>query len=127
MNHFEVSGNITLHLFNGMFDDFPAEEIGAQYIFHDAFSPDANPDLWTGDVFKKIKQLGADNAVLSTYCAASKAQGALAWAGWKVAKTRGALGKREMIVAALNPERLNDHKRINEDHYARRYEEGDFD
>ncbi len=127
MNHFEITENLTLHLFYGMFEDFKSDNLQANYIFHDAFSPDANPDLWSGEVFQKLKQLSANDAMLSTYSAASSAQGALAWAGWKVAKTRGALGKREMILAALDADRLSDHKRINEERYAQRYEEGDFD
>ncbi len=125
-NRFYLSDKITLHLFYGMFDDFSPGRIEANYIFHDAFSPDANPDLWTGNVFKKLKNFSADDVILSTYSAASKAQGALAWAGWKVAKTKGALGKREMILAALNPDRLGDLKRVNEEHLAQRYDEGDF-
>lgn len=127
MNHVEISDNMSLHLFHGMFEDFPVKNIGAQYIFHDAFSPDVNPKLWTGDVFNTIASISAPDVILSTYCAASKVQGTLAWAGWKVAKTQGALGKREMILAALNAERLENHKRVNEEHYANRYEEGDFD
>jgi tRNA U34 5-methylaminomethyl-2-thiouridine-forming methyltransferase MnmC len=82
MNEFALTDNISLHLFNGMFEDFAAEKVNANYIFHDAFSPDKNPDLWSGKVFKKLKQFCADDVVLSTYSAASKAQGALAWAGW---------------------------------------------
>jgi tRNA U34 5-methylaminomethyl-2-thiouridine-forming methyltransferase MnmC len=131
MNHFALSKNISLHLFNGMFEDFKPDEEDAKvnYIFHDAFSPDVNPELWTGKVFKKIKNFSTDDAILSTYSASSKAQGALAWAGWKVTKARGALGKREMILAALDPDRLemDNLNRINEKRYARRYEEGDFE
>jgi len=126
MNTFSFFDNVSIYIFNWMFAEFPEENIGAQYIFHDAFSPDANPDLWTGDVFTKLKTLSADDVMLSTYCAASKAQGALAWAGWHVAKTQGALGKREMIVASLDPHNLSDLKRINEERYAHRYEKGDF-
>lgn len=128
MNHITLSEKISLHLFNGMFEDFQpdVENLNANYIFHDAFSPDVNPELWTGKVFKQIKDFSADDAILSTYSAASKAQGALAWTGWKVAKTQGALGKREMILASPSEKPLSDYKRINEDHYARRYEENDF-
>lgn len=127
MNHQVISENVTLHLFNGMFENFAPGETGANYIFHDAFSPDVNPELWTAEVFEKIKNHSSDDAILSTYCSASKVQGALASAGWKVAKTQGALGKREMILAALDADRLSDHKRINEEHYAQRYRVGDFD
>jgi tRNA U34 5-methylaminomethyl-2-thiouridine-forming methyltransferase MnmC len=127
MNEFSITSNITLHLFNGMFDKFNPNNLRADYIFHDAFSPDVNPELWTGDTFKKLANVSSEDAVLTTYCAASKAQGAMAWAGWKVAKTKGALGKREMIVASPSEEPLANFKRINEEHYAHRYEEGDFD
>lgn len=127
MNHFEVADNLTLHLFYGMFEDFTPQNVRANYIFHDAFSPDANPELWTGETFQKLGKFSAEDVILSTYSAASAAQGALAWAGWKIAKTQGALGKREMMLAALDADRLGSHKRINEERYAQRYEEGDFD
>ena len=126
MNHTDLSEHFSVHLFYGMFEDFRPGQINANYVFHDAFSPDANPELWTGETFKKIYTLCADNVLLSTYSAASIAQGALAWADWHVAKTKGALGKREMLLAAKNPERLGDLKRINEERYARRYAEDDF-
>lgn len=127
LNLFELSDKITLHLFYGMFGEFALPtEIKANYIFHDAFSPDANPDLWTGEVFKNLKNFSSDDVILSTYSAASEAQGAMAWAGWNVAKTKGALGKREMILASLNSDRLAGLKRVNEERLARRYEEGDF-
>ncbi|PAU94144.1 hypothetical protein CK503_07990 [Aliifodinibius salipaludis] len=127
MNKFSLTPNITLHLFHGMFEDFSPDNLQADYIFHDAFSPDVNPELWTGDTFKRLAGFSHDEAMLTTYCAASKAQGAMAWARWKVAKTQGALGKREMIVASPSEEPLSNFERINEEHYANRYGEGDFD
>jgi tRNA U34 5-methylaminomethyl-2-thiouridine-forming methyltransferase MnmC len=125
-NHFTLLDNINVHLFNGFFSDFNPDPVGADYIFHDAFSPDTNPDLWTGEVFKTLARHSHPNAILSTYCAASKVQGAMAWAGWKVAKTQGALGKREMIVASLNEEPIAHLERVNEKRLVRRYEEEDF-
>ena len=127
MNHYEPVDGISVHLFFGMFDDFPEESIAANYVFHDAFSPDVNPDLWTGEVFKKIAKLSADDVILSTYCAASAAKGAMAWAGWQLARAQGALGKREMTLAALDAERLGDRKSVNGERLAERYEAGDFD
>lgn len=126
MNHFDLPGGISVHLFYGPFKIFNPGGLDADYIFHDAFSPDVNGELWTGDFFNKIKYYSGDNVIMSTYCAASKARGAMAWAGWKVARSQGALGKREMSLAALNPDRLGNLKRINEERLARRYDEGDF-
>jgi tRNA U34 5-methylaminomethyl-2-thiouridine-forming methyltransferase MnmC len=127
MNTFSLTPNITLHLFKGMFDDFNPQNPGADYLFHDAFSPDVNPELWTGETFERLSNVSSEKAILTTYCAASKAQGAMAWAGWKVAKTQGALGKREMIIASRSEAPLSAFDRINEERFACRFEEGDFD
>ena len=126
MNHIDLPGPVSVHLFNGMFEDVKPDDIRADYILHDAFSPDVNGELWTGKMFQKLYRMSADDAVLSTYCAASKARGAMAWAGWKVARAEGALGKREMTLASLNPSQLGDLKRVNEERLTRRYEEDDF-
>lgn len=126
MNHFDLLNGISAHIFYGLFKDFNPGHVDADYLFHDAFSPGVNSELWTGDFFKKIKHYSADNVILSTYCAASKARGAMAWAGWKVGRKQGALGKREMSLGALNPDRLGDMERINEERLARRYENDDF-
>lgn len=126
MNHFSILNNINVHLYYGMFDDFDPENINANYIFHDAFSPDVNPELWTGNVFNKLNRFAADDVILSTYCAASKARGAMAFAGWKIARAQGTLGKREMTLAALNADQLGERKRVNEERLGHRYEEGDF-
>lgn len=126
INIFNPRPNVTLHLFNGKFDDFNPAELKADFLFHDPFSPEVNEELWSGKVFKKLAAWSNRNAVLSTYCAASKARGAMAWAGWHVAREQGALGKREMTVASLNPDRLAHLKRVNEERLAKRYETGDF-
>lgn len=128
-NHIQIHDRITVRLFNGLFADLDWQEqnVQANYIFQDAFSPDVNGELWTGTVFKQLQKYSADDVILSTYCAASKVQGAMAWAGWKVGKTQGALGKREMILAALDAQQLEGCKKVNEERYARRYEQGDFD
>ena len=97
------------------------------FIFHDAFSPEANEELWTLDVFEKLASVSSSNAVLSTYCAASSARAAMAVAGWKIAKAPGALGKREMTVASLNGEKLEAFKRVNEKRLVERFQAGDFE
>lgn len=126
MNRFDIMSGVKLHLFAGKFEEFDAAEPEADFIFHDPFSPEVNPELWTGNVFKKLAGWNRPDAILSTYCAASKARGAMCWAGWKVAREQGALRKREMTLASLNPENLTHLERVNEERLARRYEEEDF-
>ena len=125
-NEFTISDHIQLHLFYGLFKDFEVPDLLANYIFHDAFSPGVNLDLWTGEVFQKLKSCSHPDVMLTTYGAASKARGAMSWAGWNVARAQGALGKREMTIASLSPEKLSHLKRVNEKRLAKRYETGDF-
>lgn len=126
LNSFQMTDHLEVFVFKGFFKDFTDQDLKADYIFHDAFSPEVNEELWAGETFKKLKELSGPNAILTTYSAASKAKGAMAWAGWKIAKAQGALGKREMTVASLNADRLTGLERANEEHLAKRYEQGDF-
>ncbi|MGN8226203.1 tRNA (5-methylaminomethyl-2-thiouridine)(34)-methyltransferase MnmD [Gracilimonas sp. BCB1] len=119
--------DVTLHLFYGRFGDFSPQNLQADFIFHDPFSPEVNEELWTADTFTKLASYSSNQAVLATYCAASKARGAMCASGWKVARSQGALGKREMTVASLSPKMLKNFKRVNEERLAGRYQSGDFD
>lgn len=125
-NRHEIVPGVTANIFYGLFEEYHPSGFQADYIFHDAFSPEVNEELWSGNVFRKLKTLSRPEVLLSTYCAASKARGALCWAGWKAARVPGALGKREMTLAALNSGLLAGYKRVNEERLARRYEEDDF-
>lgn len=118
--------DVELHLFIGTFDDFKVQKCSADFIFHDPFSPEVNEELWDDKTFTKLAEYSHSGTVLSTYCAASKARGAMCAAGWHVAKARGALGKREMTLASLSEEKLSDFKRVNEKRLAERYRKGDF-
>jgi tRNA U34 5-methylaminomethyl-2-thiouridine-forming methyltransferase MnmC len=126
LNEFTLNPKIKLSLFNGFLGDFTAMENQFDYIFHDAFSPSANPGLWTSVLFERLLQWCKPEALLTTYCAASQARGALASAGWKVARGEGAPGKREMTVASPNATLLNNFDRVNEKRLAMRYEQDDF-
>ncbi|HKI44368.1 MAG TPA: tRNA (5-methylaminomethyl-2-thiouridine)(34)-methyltransferase MnmD [Balneolales bacterium] len=126
-NTFTPSDKLDLHVFYGFFDDFIIPDSFADFIFFDAFSPHANPELWTGQVFQKLKSGSKPDVILSTYCAASSARAAMAWAGWFIARVPGTLGKREMTLASLNPDLLQPYRRVNEKRLAERYELGEFE
>lgn len=134
MNRIQLTDQLSLHLWFGFFDDLFVEHEKSSlinhkidFIFHDAFSPEVNQELWTPDVFGKMASISNSDAVLSTYCAASAARAAMAVAGWKIARAPGALGKREMTIASLNTDKLETFKRVNEKRLAERFETGDFD
>lgn len=126
MNRIQIKNNVTFELFVGQFDEMPDPDIQFDHIFFDPFSPEVNPELWTADTFRKLFLWSDSEVLLSTYGAASSARAAMAAAGWKIARAPGALGKREMTLAALNPERLTDWHRINDERLADRYHKGDF-
>ncbi len=127
-NHFKPLPEVDaeLSLFIGTFDKFNPTNLQADFIFHDPFSPEVNEELWTADTFTRLASFSKSSTVLTTYCAASKARAAMAVAGWKVARAPGALGKREMTIAALDEDKLTDFKRVNEQRLSERYLKGDF-
>jgi tRNA U34 5-methylaminomethyl-2-thiouridine-forming methyltransferase MnmC len=106
MHDFELTPRYGLHVFSGLFDDMPQPTEIPDVIFFDAFSPEKNADLWTVDVFKKLADWSSEKTLLTTYCASSPARANMAEAGWHLLKVPGVLGKREITLAALSPERL---------------------
>ena len=68
-------------------------------IYFDAFSPEAQPDLWEPEVFVKCFRLLAQNGILITYCAKGRVKRALKAAGFTVENLPGPTGKREITRA----------------------------
>lgn len=120
-NIIPVNDMIEVRLFYGLFDQFDPGSWKADIIFFDAFSPATNPELWTGEVFQRLKNFSNKTVIMCTYCAATMARAAMAWGGWFVARAPGALGKREMTIASLNPDLLSGYERVNEKQLSDRY------
>lgn len=70
-------------------------------IYFDAFAPNAQPELWTADIFKKLKKLLVQDGILTTYCSKVMVQKNLKQAGYKIEKHQGPPHKRE-ILRAIN-------------------------
>lgn len=68
-------------------------------IYFDAFAPNAQPELWTKEVFEKMYSLLLPEGILVTYCSKGNVRRAMKAAGFKVEKIPGPPGKREMIRA----------------------------
>lgn len=126
LNDFEPAPGVSVHVFCGTFDRYKPADFQFDFIFHDAFSPRVNPELWTEEVFEKIITGSRPESILTTYCAASKVRATMAAAGWKVARATGALRKREMTVASPTPEKLKAFTGINEERLTQRFRENDF-
>jgi tRNA U34 5-methylaminomethyl-2-thiouridine-forming methyltransferase MnmC len=125
-NNAFLFGDVSLRVFYGTFENFDPAPVKADFVFHDPFSPVANPEMWTSDVFGRLAGWSAPDAVLATYASASSARAAMAHAGWLVARCPGVLGKREMSIASRMAERLEGRRRVNEERLAKRYEEGEW-
>lgn len=69
-------------------------------VYQDAFSPDANPELWTLKFLSKLHAALRAGGVLTTYCVKGSVRRSLAALGFAVQKRPGPLnGKREMLRA----------------------------
>ena len=118
--------DVELHLFYGTFDELNTIDRSINFIFHDAFSPEVNAELWSVATFKKLASFCAKDVRLATYCASSKARAAMAKANWFIGRAPGALGKREMTIASLNKKQLSSFKQLNKQRLINRFDNGYF-
>jgi tRNA U34 5-methylaminomethyl-2-thiouridine-forming methyltransferase MnmC len=124
-NQLSIDG-VSLHLFFGDFAAVRGVPYEVDFFFHDAFSPETNPDLWTREVFERLRSWAKSEAVLTTYAASVSARAAMAAGGWLVARADGAPGKREMTIAGLRAESLSGFRRVNEARLAARWNAGEW-
>jgi len=69
-------------------------------IFYDAFDPQAQPELWTEEIFTKIAAQTKPGGVLVTYSSKGIVKRALAAAGFKVERHKGP-GRKAHILKAI--------------------------
>jgi tRNA U34 5-methylaminomethyl-2-thiouridine-forming methyltransferase MnmC len=69
-------------------------------IYFDAFAPNAQPELWTKEIFEKMFAMLTPGGILVTYCSKSDVRRAMQDARFTVEKLPGPRGKREMIRGA---------------------------
>lgn len=69
--------------------------------FHDAFSPEINPELWTGDIFTKFARMAAPGALLVTYSSKGTVKQNLRDSGFTVKRFDGINGKRHNLIAQI--------------------------
>ena len=68
-------------------------------IYFDAFAPTVQPDLWSRELFAKLRASMSLGGILVTYSAKGTVKNALRAAGFTVERLPGAAGKRHMIRA----------------------------
>jgi tRNA U34 5-methylaminomethyl-2-thiouridine-forming methyltransferase MnmC len=78
-----------------------ANEVGEKYqlVYHDAFAPRVQPELWTEQTFRLIASQMVTGGVWVSYCAKGAVRRALTAAGFQCERLPGPPGKREMLRA----------------------------
>ena len=71
-------------------------------IYHDAFGPNKQPDMWTPEIFGKFYRNSASGAVFVTYSARGEVRRNLARAGYRMERLPGPPGKKEMLRGIKN-------------------------
>jgi tRNA U34 5-methylaminomethyl-2-thiouridine-forming methyltransferase MnmC len=68
-------------------------------VYFDAFGPSVQPEMWTDEVFSKIRDAMTENGILVTYCAKGSVKRTLKNIGFEIESLQGPPGKREMVRA----------------------------
>lgn len=71
-------------------------------VYQDAFSPEANPLLWTREWFSDVRRLCAENAVLTSYSIAAAIRMGLHENGFMIYDYRPT-GTRSSLIASVSP------------------------
>ncbi len=77
----------------------PLPNLAFDAVYLDAFSPDANPELWTPDFLGRLFEVMRPGGKLATYSAKGSVRRGLEAVGFRTGKRSGPPGKREMLVA----------------------------
>lgn len=71
----------------------------ADIIFHDAFAPKYQPEMWSAEMFMKLRTVLKPGGILVTYSAAGIVKSALKSAGFQITRLPGPPGKKHMVRA----------------------------
>ena len=96
-----ISDTFTLHKHHCAMQDISLPRGLYHTIYYDAFAPQFQPELWSKDIFEKLRQASSPQAILTTYCCKGDVKRALKAAGYTIEKLPGPKGKREMLRATL--------------------------
>ncbi|MFN0048979.1 MAG: tRNA (5-methylaminomethyl-2-thiouridine)(34)-methyltransferase MnmD [Cytophagales bacterium] len=79
--------------------DFTSPDEQYDLIYHHAFTPVCQPELWESEILEKFYKMMKKGGVLVTYCAQGQFKRNLKDAGFLVESLPGPVGKREMTRA----------------------------
>ncbi|MDR2085359.1 MAG: tRNA (5-methylaminomethyl-2-thiouridine)(34)-methyltransferase MnmD [Bacteroidales bacterium] len=93
----EIKIDENFHLFkiNKMMQEIDFKD-NFDLIYYDAFSPSKQPELWSEEIFLKLKEHLVAGGVIVTYCAKNSFKRMLKTIGFEVESHPGPVGKREV-------------------------------
>lgn len=94
-----ISNYLTLTKHHTTFENFGGESKQYDIIYHDAFSPQVQPELWNEQSFLKLYNMLKHGGTLITYCSKSTVRRTMQAQGFTVEKLAGPIGKREILRA----------------------------
>jgi len=94
----EISPAFKLHkiqadLLNFKFNSSPQFDL----VYYDAFAPGKQPEMWTDEIIHRIAGTVKPDGILVTYCAKGTVRRAFAYAGLKMERIPGPIGKKEIL------------------------------
>ncbi len=96
-----ISPNFTIKKLAIDLLDFDANGEKFDLIYFDAFSPEAQAELWEEKVFQYLAKICKRGAILTTYCAKGEVRRRLQRSGFSVERLAGPIGKREVLRGTL--------------------------
>ncbi len=96
----EISDNFTLEKIEIDLIEF-STETKFDLFFHDAFSPETDPQLWSQEIFDKFAEMAAPGAILVTYSSKGTVKENLRNSGFTVKRFSGINGKRHNLIAQV--------------------------
>ena len=77
--------------------DYLAAENHFNLVYHDAFSPAVQPEMWTAELFTHLSAMICPGGILVSYSSKGAVRRAMQEAGFRMEKIPGPTGKREML------------------------------
>jgi len=93
-----ITGHFKLIKEKVSLQDFHPEK-GFDLVYFDAFAPEIQPEMWTGEIFRRLYEAMNPGALLVTYSAKGEVRRNMLKAGFHVERLPGPPGKREMLRA----------------------------
>jgi tRNA U34 5-methylaminomethyl-2-thiouridine-forming methyltransferase MnmC len=98
----KITDSFFLQKINSGLHNHSFEKNSYDIVYFDAFSPQAQPEMWTMEVFRKIFDSMKDSGILVTYSASGNVRRSMEYAGFSIEKLNGPPGKRHMLRGRKN-------------------------